>query len=189
VEVVQPIREKKQIEAIKKVLKSSSLRDYCMFVLGINTGLRISDLLSLRVSDVIDEKGKIKDRIVVRERKTNKAKNFPISDVAHKAIELYLQARNNINQDDPLIISRKGKGFLKRNRAYCIINDAARLVGITERIGTHTLRKTFGYHAYQEGKDITLIQKLLNHSSPHETLAYIGITQDDLDDVYLNLNL
>lgn len=62
-------------------------------------------------------------------------------------------------------------------------------MGITDQIGTHTLRKTFGYWVYKEGKDITLIQKLLNHASPSITLAYIGITQDELDDVYLSLNL
>ena len=81
------------------------------------------------------------------------------------------------------------QGFLKRQRAYRIINDAAKSVGIKDKIGTHTLRKTLGYHAYQSGKDITIIQKLFNHSTPRETLTYIGITQDDVDDVYLNLNL
>ncbi|WP_072169790.1 tyrosine-type recombinase/integrase [Propionispora sp. 2/2-37] len=70
-----------------------------------------------------------------------------------------------------------------------IINNAARSIGITEKIGTHTLRKTFGYHAYQSGVSIGVIQKLFNHSAPSITLRYIGITQDDLDNVYLNLNL
>ncbi|RNC29975.1 MAG: hypothetical protein AWM53_00199 [Candidatus Dichloromethanomonas elyunquensis] len=62
-EFVQPIRDKKALETMKKLLRSSNLRDYCLFVLGINSGLRISDLLTLKVSDVLDEKGKIKDRI------------------------------------------------------------------------------------------------------------------------------
>ena len=70
-----------------------------------------------------------------------------------------------------------------------ILNSVAKVVGIKEQIGTHTLRKTFGYHAYRMGMDLSVIQKLLNHASPSVTLAYIGITQDDLDDVYLNLNL
>lgn len=187
-EFVQPIRDKKKIESIKKILKATNLRDYCLFILGINSGLRISDLLNLQVSDLVNEKGKVKDRITIREKKTNKNKDFPISDTAKKAIDLYLQSRESI-ASEPLFISRKRRGFLKRQRVYRIINDAARSVGIKEKIGTHTLRKTFGYHAYQAGKDITLIQKLLNHSSPRETLTYIGITQDDLDDVYLNLNL
>jgi site-specific recombinase XerD len=69
------------------------------------------------------------------------------------------------------------------------LNKAAEAVGIRERVGTHTLRKTFAYHAYKQGQDITLIQKLLNHSAPSVTLGYIGITQDQMDDVYLTLNI
>ena len=120
-------------------------------------------------------------------------KNFPISSTAGKAIELYLDTRKH-SPDEPLFISRKRNGdkmprAISRVRAYLVINEAARTVGIKDKIGTHTMRKTFGYHAYQAGKDITIIQKLLNHSSARETMRYIGITQDELDDVYLNLNL
>lgn len=78
---------------------------------------------------------------------------------------------------------------MQRDKAYKIINQAARAVGIKDKIGSHTMRKTFAYQAYQAGIDLTLIQKLLNHSAPSVTLAYIGITQDQMDDVYLNLNL
>lgn len=186
-EFVQPIRDIKQIETIKKLLKQQSMRDYCLFVLGINSGLRISDLLKLKISDV-SEKGKVKGRIRLREKKTNKFKDFPISDNAKKAIKEYLQTRT-INENEPLFISRKNKGFLMRQRAYWILNEAARSIGIKEKIGTHTLRKTFGYHAYKNGYDIEIIQKLFNHSSPSITLRYIGITQDNLDDVYLSLDL
>ena len=187
-EFVQPIRDKKKIDSIKKILKATSLRDYCLFILGINSGLRISDLLKLQVGDVVTDKRKVKDRIELREEKTNKTKSFPISNSAKKAIELYLRSRD-YSKEEPLFISRKKKGFIRRQRAYRIINEAARRVGIKEKIGTHSLRKTLGYHAYQEGKDIAIIQKLFNHSSPRETLCYIGITQDDVDSVYLNLNL
>ena len=187
-EYVQPIREKKQIDSIKKILKSTSLRNHCLFTLGINSGLRISDLLNLKIDDVIDDKGKIKDRITLREIKTGKIKDFPISDIARKSIADYLDGRN-FEKDEPLILSRKGNGVLKRQQAYRLINDAARRIGINDKIGTHTLRKTFGYHAYQSGIDIAILQKLFNHSAPSVTLNYIGITQDDLDDVYLNLNL
>lgn len=186
-EFVQPIRDLKQIETIKWILKQKSLRDYCLFVLGINSGLRISDLLRLRISDV-SEKGKPKDRIRLREKKTNKFKDFPISDNAKSAIKEYLKTRI-INENEPLFLSRKNKGFLLRQRAYKILNDVARSVGIKDKIGTHTLRKTFGYHAYNNGYDITLIQKLFNHSSPSVTLRYIGITQEQMDDVYLSLDL
>ncbi len=186
-EFVQPIRNLKQIETIKKLLKQQNLRDYCLFVLGINSGLRISDLLKLQVVDVI-ENGKIKDRIRLREKKTNKFKDFPLSEKTKQAIKEYLKTRN-YKENEPLFISRKNKGFLLRQQAYKIINDVAKSVGIKEKIGTHTLRKTFGYHAYNNGYDIAIIQKLFNHSSTAVTLRYIGITQDEMDDVYLSLDL
>lgn len=186
-EFVQPIRDLKQIETIKKLLKQQNLRDYCLFVLGINSGLRISDLLKLSISDVI-ENNKVKDRIRLREKKTNKFKDFPLSNKTKQAIKEYLKTRN-YTENEPLFISRKNNGFLLRGQAYKIINNVTKSVGIKEKIGTHTLRKTFGYHAYNNGYDITLIQKLFNHSSPSVTLRYIGITQDELDDVYLSLDL
>lgn len=186
-EFVQPIRNLKQIETIKKLLKAQNVRDYCLFVLGINSGLRISDLLKLKISDVF-EKNKVKDRIRLREIKTGKYKDFPLSDNTKQAIKEYLKTRD-YKENEPLFLSRKNKGFLMRNQAYKLINDVAKSVGIKEKIGTHTLRKTFGYHAYNNGYDIALIQKLFNHSSPSVTLRYIGITQDEMDDVYLSLDL
>ena len=186
-EFVQPIRNLKQVDTIKKLLKQQNLRDYCLFVLGINSGLRISDLLKLQVIDVI-ENGKIKDRIRLREKKTNKFKDFPLSEKTKQAIKEYLKTRN-YKENEPLFISRKNRGFLLRQQAYKIINDVAKSVGIKEKIGTHTVRKTFGYHAYNNGYDIAIIQKLFNHSSPAVTLRYIGITQDEMDDVYLGLDL
>jgi site-specific recombinase XerD len=187
-EFVQPIRERKQIEAMKKVLRGGNLRDYTLFVLGINSGLRVSDLLGLSVDDVIDDRGKVVERITLREQKTGKAKDFPLSDNARKSINEYLDTRE-WTRDEPLFISRKGKGSLQRAQAWKVLNDAAEALGIKEKIGTHTLRKTFAYHAYKQGKDITLIQKLLNHHTPATTLRYIGIAQDELDDVYLTVNL
>ena len=118
----------------------------------------------------------------------NKFKDFPLSEKTKQALKEYLKTRDYSN-NEPLFISRKNKGFLLRQQAYKIINGVAKSVGIKEKIGTHTLRKTFGYHAYNNGYDITLIQKLFNHSSPSVTLRYIGITQEELDDVYLSLDL
>lgn len=187
-EFVQPIRDKKQLEAMKKILKAGNMRDYALFVLGINSGLRISDLLKLKVCDVMDENNVLKDRISLREQKTGKVKQFPFGATTVKAMKEYLCVQK-VAQDAVLFPSRKGGGALSRQQAYNILNDAARAIGITESIGTHTLRKTFGYWAHKSGVDITRIQKLLNHSSPSITLAYIGITRDELDDIYLNLNL
>ena len=139
-EFVQPIRSLKQIETIKKLLRQQNLRDYCLFTVGINSGLRISDLLKLVVSDVI-ENNKVKDRIRLREKKTNKFKDFPLSDNTKLAIKEYLKTRE-YKLNEPLFLSRKNKGFLLRQQAYKIINDVAKSIGIKEKIGTHTLRKT-----------------------------------------------
>ncbi|MHB9096174.1 MAG: site-specific integrase [Eubacteriales bacterium] len=176
------------MEAMKKILKATNLRDYCLFVLGINSGLRISDLLTLKLSDVSDDKERIVERIFLREQKTNKIKDFPLGETSRKALNEYLTAIK-LSPNDALFPSRKGGAPISRQQAYRILNGAAKAVGIKEKIGTHSLLKTFGYHAFQAGVDITRIQKLLNHSAPSVTLAYIGITQDELDNVYLKLNL
>lgn len=187
-EFVQPIKDKRKIEAMKKVLKADRLRDYTLFTLGINSGLRISDLLSLTVEDVTTDKGAVRDRIAVRESKTGKTKDFPVGPSARKAIKEYIDD-SSLAGSSPLFPSRKGTKSIGREQAYRILNDAARAVGIKDKIGTHTLRKTFAYHAYQSGHDLSMIQKLLNHSAPSVTLRYIGITQEEMDEVYLSLNL
>lgn len=187
-ELVQPIRDIKHIEAMKKVLRLDfyGLRNVLLFTLGINSGLRISDLLNLRWRDLIDL-GKPVDRIVIRESKTGKAKDFPVGRTSAKAIRDYYGSI--ITTMDSYVFASKKGGRITRQAAWRILNEAAEAVGIKEAIGTHTLRKTFGYHAYQQGKDVAMVQKLLNHSSPGVTLRYIGITQEALDDVYLTLNL
>ena len=181
-EYVEPIRSKLQIQAMKKYLKQQNLRNYLLFVLGINSGLRISDLLRLKVNDVKD-----KDRIILREKKTGKLKDFPLAETCKKSIKEYLNTLDK--EDDWLFQSHKRKSPITRIQAYRIINSAARAIGMREAIGTHTLRKTFGYWAYKKGVDVVKIQKLLNHSAPSITLAYIGITKDELDNIYIHLNL
>lgn len=181
-ELVEPIRNKKQIETLKKYLKGQDIRNYLLFVLGINSGLRISDLLKLTVEDVQN-----KERITIREQKTNKHKDFPISENCKKAINEYLKSTGITT--GTLFMSRKGNKPITRVQAYRILNEGAKTIGITDSIGTHTLRKTFGYHAYINGTDITRIQRLLNHSAPSVTLSYIGITKEELDNVYISLNL
>ena len=103
-------------------------------------------MLKLRVADILD-RGKIKERIELREKKTGKFKDFPLSKGTRQALAEYLKSRE-YQSNEPLFISRTNKGFLTRQQAYLILNDIARQVGIKEKIGTHTLRKTFGYHAW-----------------------------------------
>jgi integrase len=185
-EFVEPIRDRKKIEAMKKILHADSIRNYVLFVLGINSGIRISDLCSLMDLDVKEDSGKIKERIVIREKKTGKVKNYPINESAKKALIEFLGEKKP--EGKFIFASKKGRQPITRVQAYRILNDAANLVGIP-RIGTHSLRKTFGYHAHKNGTSITLLQKLFNHETQKDTLKYIGITQDEIDEVYVNINL
>lgn len=187
--VVEPIRQTTDIQAIKTQLYARNLRDYAWFVLGLNTGLRIGDLLRLTVGDVRLSKTQWAERLVVVEQKTGKVKECPLSDAMKKALRVYLTTRPDAKRTEPLFPSQKGHRPLGRQAAWAILKDAAAAVGFTEPIGTHTLRKTFGYHAYQGGADLSVIQDLFNHSSPAITLRYIGINRDQRDAVYLSLNL
>jgi integrase len=189
VNTVEPLREKRHIDAIRKVLAAQNLRDAAWFTLGINSGLRIGDLLHLTVGDVRESASKWRDRMRVTEQKTGKTKDFPLSASATKAVAAYLATRPDARLSDPLFPSRKHGRPLQRGQAWQLLREAAQAVGVTDPVGTHTLRKTFGYHAYQSGVDLAVIQQILNHSSPGTTLAYIGIRREDRDAVYLGLNL
>lgn len=177
-EIVQPIREKKQIEAMKTALHG---RNKLLFIFGINSALRISDVLKLKVGDV-----RGKTSLTVREQKTGKSKTFAFGANLVKAIKELIPA--DAADNDWLFPSRKGDAAISRVQAYRILNDAADKVGLSE-IGTHTLRKTFGYHAYKAGTDLALLQSIFNHASQSVTLRYIGIIQDDINDVYVSVNL
>ena len=170
---VEPIRDKEQIKKVKQVLKQSNQRNYLLFVLGINSGLRISDILKLKVKDV-----KNKKYIEIKEQKTKKYKKFPITKPLKLCIDRYI---NDKLSEDWLFESKRGSKPITRVQAYRIICNACNNAGINLNIGTHTLRKTFGYHFYQEKKDIVILQKIFNHSTPDITLRYIGINQDIID--------
>jgi len=181
-ELVQPIRDRETIQRVKDILKRNGYRDYLLFVAGINTGLRISDLLTLKVVDVRD-----KDHIVIKEQKTGKTKRFLINGCFKNSLEGYI---NSMSDDDYLFQSRNGSNKpISRMQAYRIINDACRQVGIKDQIGTHTLRKTFGYHHYQQYKDVAILQDIFNHSAPSVTLRYIGINDDMKDKTMQDFSL
>lgn len=173
-EFVQPIRDKDTIEKMKLELSKNGLRDLMIFIIGINTGLRISDILTLKVKDV-----KNNNHILIKEKKTNKEKRFLINMSLREKIDQYIQG---MIDHEYLFQSRQGSNSpITRVQAYRIINNASKKVGINDKIGTHTLRKTFGYHHYQQYKDLAILQSIFNHSAPSVTLRYIGIN-DDLKD-------
>lgn len=196
----EPIKSESDINALKGYFWNKNLRDYALFVFMLNTGRRISDTLSLDVGDVACMKGGkfcMKDRVQLYEQKTGKYADFPLNDVARRAVSKYLHGRKRrLPKDEsmaeflrePLFKSQKprrnGEKRLRTYSACRIMKQAARACGIDIYIGTHSLRKTFGYSAHSAGKDIADIQAVFNHSSQAVTLRYIGITQEDIDDVY-----
>ena len=179
---VQPIRDKNKIEEIKSYLKQNGSRDLLLFTMGINTGLRISDLLKLKVIDVRN-----KSHVEIKEQKTGKIKRFPLLGNLQSRIEEYTKGKLD---NEYLFRSREGANKpITRVMAYLIINEACQNAGIIDSIGTHTLRKTFGYHHYQQFHDVAILQYLLNHSSPSITLRYIGITQDNVENTLQQFEL
>lgn len=176
---VQPIRDFDKIEQMKTELLKRSYRDYFLFVFGIHSGLRISDILKLKVKDVRN-----KNHISMKEEKTDKEKRFKINYELQEEIEKYIQ---NMDEEEYLFKSKKTNKPIQRVQAYKILNDTAKKIGL-EEIGTHTLRKTFGYWFYQQTKDIAILQKIFNHSAPSITMRYIGIEQDQIDQAIDNFS-
>ena len=199
----QPIRSQSDRDALASYFWNHNLRDYSFFQFGIATGRRISDLVRLNVRDVarIEGKGRLSivERFEIREKKTGKFANIMLHPSARRALSKYLRQRRKKSEslgallNEPLFKSRKqgrdGQYRIREQQAWRILNNAARACGLNYKIGTHSLRKTFGYILYQSGQSIELIQKFLNHSSPAITLAYIGITQDDMDEAILSMNI
>lgn len=166
---------------MKEILKAQSERNYLLFQLGINTGFRISDILTFKAKDLRN-----KTHFNIKTKKTGKTHKLKIQSDLKKNIDNYIK---KLKDHEYLFQSQKGHNQpIKRQHVWKILNSAAKQVGL-EEIGTHTLRKSFGYWAFKQTNDITVVQQLLGHSSPQITLRYIGILQDDLDKVIDNLKI
>ncbi len=177
---VEPIRNKKDVEKVERYLEKQNERVQLIFVFGTNSGLRISDIVALNVGDVRD-----KNYVQIVEKKTGKTKKFPLND---KLKTLIAKVVKNRRDREPLFKSHWGRRY-NRITAYYMIRNACAAVGLEEKIGTHSMRKTFGYHHYQQFKDIAILQKIFNHSSQQITMRYIGIEQDQIDYSYNNFIL
>ncbi len=177
---VEPIRKKSDLRKVERILAEQSMRDLLLFTIGTNCGLRISDILALDIADV-----KGKNFISLKEKKTGKLKKIPINSKLKPMLATYTKGKG---PEEPLF-KTIFKNRLDRIAAYRIINNVCTKAGLEEKIGTHSLRKTFGYHHYKMFKDVVILQKIFNHSSPQITLRYIGIEQDKIDESYKNFIL
>lgn len=177
---VEPIRDKGMVQDIGDYLREQSERNYILFLFGIYSGLRISDILKLRARDV-----RGKGRITLTEKKTGKEQKFLLNKELKTRLAKYVMPMKDY---EFLFRSRQGcNSPISRQQAWNILRKAGQRFGL-DSIGTHTLRKTFGYHLYQQTHDIVLVQHMLNHSTQEYTLRYIGITRDTMDNAMNNLS-
>ena len=171
---VEPIRDSTTVQDIADYLKEKDEKYFVMYEIGIYSGLRISDILRLKVRDV-----RGKDKIKIREKKTGKEKAFPINKALSDVLEQYCEGKKDY---DYLVPSSKATNkAISREYAYRIMHEAGERFGLYN-LGTHTLRKTFGYHFYTQTKDVVLLMRIFNHSSEAQTLRYIGIEQTTIDE-------
>lgn len=183
ISVVEPIRKKSDIRRICNWFMDHDLEKYAiLFKLGCYTGLRASDVLQLKVNEVYH-----KDKVIIREQKTGKVKMFVINPRIKPQLNNYIE-RRGLSGDMPVFEGR-GDREVDRSQVYRFIVRACEELGIEDNVGTHTMRKTFGYHAYRQFHDMATIQFIFNHTSPDVTLRYLGVTQDEADRMYINLDL
>lgn len=173
--LVQPIRDMETIQEIIEWLLERNLRDAVLFLFGIYTGLRISDILRLRVSNVrdVDTMRVVPQKQRNAKRRHIKTKEIYLQPELRYYLNIYIEGKKD---NEYLFKSRQGKNQpITRQRAYQMLREVADEFGI-EHLGTHSLRKTFGYFMYQKDKDIAMLQDIFGHHSQHETLVYIGVS-------------
>jgi integrase len=179
---IDPIDDINKLEEFKRAAGLSGRRNYIMVLIGINTGLRIGDILRIKVSDVRD-----REKFNIQEQKTGKARTVYLQPSVQLETQEYI-FHAKLKDSDFLLASHPGGGPLSRTQAWRIIKKAGEACGL-ENIGTHTLRKTFGYHHYNQNKDVVILQQIFNHSAPSVTLRYIGIKDKEIRENLMNFCL
>lgn len=200
----EPIKSIDDINRISKYLiENKRYRDNMLFIVGINFGLRISDLLQLRFIQLINEDLAFKTTFPILEKKTRNTRKvqrnryISINDAVMDAVVLYLQ-NNKCKLDDYIFRSESNRGSnqnkpMSRMTADRILKEIGDSLHLENKMATHTLRKTFAYHqmvmSNNDPRKLLLLQKMFGHSSAAQTLDYIGITGEEIEDAYMKLNL
>lgn len=181
---IQPIKLKKDIEAIKQLL-SDKPRDFLLFVMGINNGIRASDLLKIKVGDVVHLKSG--QALKIREKKTKKMNILVINKPVYKALQNYL-VKLEPTDDDFLFRSRKGENKpLTVMSLNNLIKTWTKAINLKGNYGTHSLRKTWGYHQrVTHGIGFEVIAERFMHSSPKTTMRYLGIDKEEVHGILMN---
>jgi site-specific recombinase XerD len=183
---MRPLTEKE----IQKVSQAFSgrydIRNRCMFILGVKTGMRISEMLSLNVEDVF-EKDRPVDVLSLRKQQVKgkkEARSIPLNDAAKDAIQELVSwlswNMEELTEDTPLFPSQVGGDRITRIQAHRILKRAYEKSGLTGKLATHSMRKSFGTRIYQATKDIMVTKELLGHANVNTTQKYIGVGMDAL---------
>lgn len=180
---VEPIREKEKIKNMYFYLNGKDPKYGLMFKFGLNTGLRISDILPLKAKDIFNENGEFKEHLILKEKKTGKEKKIKINKALQDELLSYTKKEER-GKNIYLFYNKCTGDHIQRIQAYKVLKKAAELCGV-DNFGTHSMRKTWGYWTYKASKfNIGLIMDTFNHSSPNVTLRYIGVNQDQKDELY-----
>lgn len=201
----EPIKSMEDIIRISQFLIGQKrYRDNMIFIVGINFGLRVSDLRTLRFSNLINDDFTFRDRFAILEKKTRNTRKhktnryITINTAVVEAITLYLENTPGVRLSDYMFRSESNNGKnenkpISKQAIDNMLKGVARELGLGNRMATHTLRKTFAYHQMvMSGNDprkLLLLQKMFGHSTSAQTLDYIGITGEEIDEAYRNLNL
>jgi integrase len=188
-QTTQPLRDKNQICLLMTYYHNESKPRNCLLIIiSLFTALRISDILRLNWNDVYDFTAKrMRKYISLTEKKSGKSKIIAVNKHITAVLECYMK-EESAAPGKPLFINKRTGKAISRVQAYRIIRAAAEAVDIPERVSSHSLRKTFGYHAWKSGVSPAVIMEIYNHCSFAVTRRYLGVTQDDKNEVYLDLD-
>ena len=183
----EPIRDKEQLHQLRMYyFNRGEMRNHLLVNLCLYTALRISDILNLTSDDVYDFKNRrVRKSLSLTEKKTGKSKTIAL----HKNLLTILSACfQSAEPGLPLVRNKRTNKSISRIQAHRLIHAAAESLGLPQNVSCHSLRKTFGYHAWKSGVSPVVIMEIYNHSSLSVTRRYLGVTQDDKNIVYLGLD-
>lgn len=188
----QPIRNPQQLKQLKDyyLQEKPNVRNYMLIIVGLNTALRISDILNLTYGDLYDYQAEEwKSHITVKEQKTGKTNRIYVNREIRELLERYTDPKQKESASWLFCGQKKNGNHLSRCQAFRIIKAASRSAGLNENISCHSLRKTFGYHAWKQGVAPALLMNIFNHSTYQITKRYLCIDQDDKDEVFAKIKI
>lgn len=171
-------------------------RNKLLMTIGFNTGLRASDIRTIKWSFFLDDDGNLREFYKIQPQKTKKYKKYVkvfFNDSVKKALKEYRSDYPVEDYDDYIFRSNKGDGPIQVHAIYDIVKSLSKEAGIKKNVGSHSMRKTWGSMAWNNADDkskaLVVLQQCFNHSSSIITARYIGIMDDDINDIFNNVNI